>query len=107
MKAVTQPFGQIVVRHFSLEVNGTEKLVVVAELERTAIRNADINQICDTIRSAVYDEFELEVYGIELIRTASIPKTSSGKIQRKASREGFLNDGLNTVGRSVLDEKTR
>jgi acyl-CoA synthetase (AMP-forming)/AMP-acid ligase II/acyl carrier protein len=89
---------------FSVEINGVEKLAVVAELERTAIRNADINAICDTMREAVYDEFELEVYGIELLRTASIPKTSSGKIQRKASKEGFVNMELNAVGRSVLDD---
>ena len=41
-----------------------------------------------------------------LLRTASILKTSSGKIQRKACSEGFLNKTLESVGESILDEST-
>ncbi len=82
---------------FSVLKNGTEKLVVVQELERTAMRNADYNEIFDKIRAAVADEHELEVYSIVLIRTGSIPLTSSGKIQRRQTRYDFLSDNLNVV----------
>jgi hypothetical protein len=44
------------------------------------------------------------VYGIVLLRTASILKTSSGKIQRKACREAFLKKTLEVVGESFLEK---
>ncbi|MDF5729098.1 MAG: phosphopantetheine-binding protein, partial [Rhizonema sp. PD38] len=40
----------------------------------------------------------LQVYAVVLLKTASLPKTSSGKIQRYACREGFLNGSLDVVG---------
>jgi acyl-CoA synthetase (AMP-forming)/AMP-acid ligase II/acyl carrier protein len=93
---------------FSVDVNEDEKLVIVAEVERSAIRNLDVEAVCDAIRQQVAEEFEQEVYAIQLLRTASILKTSSGKIQRKACREGFLQKSLEVVGESVraLEEST-
>jgi hypothetical protein len=40
----------------------------------------------------------LQPYAILLLQTGSIPKTSSGKIQRHACRAGFLNQTLQVVG---------
>lgn len=89
---------------FSITINDEEKLVVVAEVERTAIRGLDVQAVCDEIRQHIAEEMELAVYGIMLLRTASILKTSSGKIQRKACKEGFLHKTLESVGESILDE---
>ena len=44
----------------------------------------------DAIRRAVAAEHELAVDAIVLIKAGSIPKTSSGKIQRHACRDGYL-----------------
>ncbi|MHC1778059.1 MAG: AMP-binding protein [Lentimicrobium sp.] len=88
---------------FSVDINDEEKLVIVAEVERSAIRNLDVESVCDAIRQQVAEEFEQEVYAIQLLRTASILKTSSGKIQRKACREGFLQKSLEVVGESVRE----
>ncbi len=82
---------------FSIVKNGEEKLVVVQELERTALRNTPYELILDKIRQAVAFEFELEIYAVVLIRTGSIPLTSSGKIQRRQTRYDFLSGNLNTV----------
>lgn len=92
---------------FSVMVDDIEKLVIVVEVKRSYLRNLDVNGICDTIRQAVSDEFELEVYGIQLLRTASILKTSSGKIQRKACRQGFIEKTLEVVGESILDSSAQ
>ena len=78
-------------------VKGEEKLVVVQELERTALRDADYDQIMNNIRMAIAEEHELEVFGIALIRTGSIPLTSSGKIQRRLTKYAYLNNELNIV----------
>lgn len=88
---------------FSVMVDGIEKLVIVAEVKRSFLRNLDVEGIADAIRQTVSDEFELEVYAVQLLRTASILKTSSGKIQRKACRQGFLDKCLEVVGESLRD----
>ncbi len=61
------------------------------------------NAATDAIRKAVAEQHELEVYGVLLLKPGSIPKTSSGKIQRHACRAGFLNGSLNIVESSVLE----
>ncbi len=88
---------------FSIEVDSTEKLVIVAEVERSYIRTLDTEAVCDAIRNNIAEEFEQQVYAIQLLRTASIPKTSSGKIQRKACKEGYLNKTLEVVGESLAE----
>jgi len=80
-----------------ITINGEEKLVVIQELERAAMRNVDHNKIINSIRTAISEEHELDVYGIALIRTGSIPMTSSGKIQRRLTKYGYLNKELNVV----------
>ncbi len=88
---------------FSVSKDGQEKLFIAAEMERTYMRNPNISEIADSIRQAIFEEFELDLEGIILLRTASIPKTSSGKIQRKATRKAYLEGNLNIVGESILE----
>ena len=86
---------------FSVDKNASEQLVVVQELERSALRRANADQVIGAIRQAVTEQHELQVYAVLLLKTGSIPKTSSGKIQRYACRAGFLDGGLAIVGSSI------
>jgi len=88
---------------FSVDVEDEEKLVIVAEVQRTALRDLDTESVCDAIRQRIGEELELEVYAIQLLKTASIFKTSSGKTQHKACKEGFLQKTLEVVGESILE----
>lgn len=67
---------------------GNEQLVLVQETVRR--RDLDFAEIIDAIRKKVAVTHELPVAAIVLIKTRSIPKTSSGKIQRHACRDGFV-----------------
>jgi acyl-CoA synthetase (AMP-forming)/AMP-acid ligase II len=67
--------------------DGSEKLVVVHEVERTRRHNVVPEEIAACIREAVVNEHELAVHDIALIRAGSIPKTTSGKIQRSKARQ--------------------
>ncbi len=67
---------------------GNEQLVLVQETVRR--RDLDFPAIIEAIRKKISSEHELPVAAIVLIKTRSIPKTSSGKIQRHACRDGFL-----------------
>ncbi len=83
---------------FTVEVNGVEQLIVVQELERSYLRKLDIGEVLRNIRQAVTAEYSLQIYSIVLIKTGSIPKTSSGKIQRQACRSKFIIGDLDVVG---------
>jgi 8-amino-7-oxononanoate synthase len=83
---------------FTVEIAGRERLVVVAEVERGRHRSKEsFEPIFEAIRRNVSAEHELAVDAIALIKAGSIPKTSSGKIQRHASRRDFLDGSLQTV----------
>lgn len=41
-----------------------------------------------------------------LLKTGSIPKTSSGKIQRYLCRAGFFNESLDIVGSSIFEDSS-
>ncbi|BAY10172.1 condensation domain-containing protein [Calothrix sp. NIES-2098] len=86
---------------FAIEVKNQEKLVVVQELEFRAKPN--LEEVTAAIRQAVSQEFEVQVYAVVLIKPGTIPKTSSGKIQRRATKAEFLAGTLNVVQSSVLD----
>ncbi|WP_016949108.1 AMP-binding protein [Anabaena sp. PCC 7108] len=82
---------------FSINENEQERLVIVSEIERSYLRKLDADEVIQAIRKAVSKEHELEVYAISLLKTGSIHKTSSGKIQRQACRTQFLNNQLDAV----------
>lgn len=80
---------------FVCEVAGRERLVLVHEIERR--QNRELEPVFEAIRKEVAAEHGLNIEAITLIKAGSIPKTSSGKIQRHACRQGFLDDSLEVV----------
>ena len=83
---------------FAVDAGAEERLVIVQEVERRHLRTLDVEAVAQAIRRAIAQHHELQVYAILLLRTGSIPKTSSGKIQRYACKQGFQNHTLNVVG---------
>ncbi len=81
---------------FSVDEEGEERLVVVQELRREA-RHADPGAVMEAIRRAVAEAHEVQLQAVVLIRTASLPKTSSGKVRRSACRAAFLQGELAAV----------
>ncbi|MEH2007058.1 condensation domain-containing protein [Nostoc sp.] len=86
---------------FSIEVQKEERLVVVQELEFRAKPN--LEEVIAAIRQTVAEEHEVQVYAVVLIKPGTIPKTSSGKIQRRATRAEFLAGELGIIGSSIFD----
>ena len=80
---------------FAVGDQGAERLVIVQETERG--RNLDFEEIVAAIRKRVANEMEFAVSAIVLLKTGSIPKTSSGKIQRHACQAGYLAGTLAAV----------
>ncbi|CAN2039052.1 Fatty acyl-AMP ligase [Candidatus Magnetomoraceae bacterium gMMP-15] len=82
---------------FSIEKQREEKLVIVQEVRTNQANDLNKKEAIENIRRAVAEEHQLEVYAIVLIRSKTIPKTSSGKIRRKTSKQMFLKDNLKIV----------
>jgi 8-amino-7-oxononanoate synthase len=90
---------------FGVEYEGRERLVVVSEVIRGS--NEAWDDVIKAIRRDVTAEHELPPDAVFLVRHGSIPKTSSGKIQRHACRENFLSDSLYTIAKWAVWEEEK
>ncbi|MDJ0691329.1 MAG: amino acid adenylation domain-containing protein [Xenococcaceae cyanobacterium MO_188.B32] len=86
---------------FSIEVDTQEWLVIVQEVERN-YRKFNLDVVANAIRQTVAQQHGLQVYAVLLLKTGSIPKTSSGKIQRYLCRAKFIAGTLNEIGSSYI-----
>jgi len=83
---------------FTIERDGREALILVNELQRGRFRGVtSFEPIYTVLRRAISNEHELPVDGIVLIKAGSIPKTSSGKIQRHGCKAGLLEETLDVI----------
>jgi len=88
---------------FAVDVGNEERLVVVQEWEGHQRPDEGVVQaVAGAIREAVFAEHEIQVYAVVLIKQGSIPKTSSGKIQRQACRQAYLEGTLDIMGSDTL-----
>ncbi|HZI10055.1 MAG TPA: fatty acyl-AMP ligase, partial [Myxococcus sp.] len=84
----------------SVDVEGEERLVLVAEVD--ARDGFDAGAVVEAVRGALAAEHAVHAHGVVLIQARSIPKTSSGKIQRRATRAAYLAGELEVVEASVV-----
>ena len=82
---------------FSVLTDSGEKVVLVQEVERAHRRALDIEEIVACIREAVANEHEIALDTIVLIRHGTIPKTTSGKIQRGLARQMWLQNSFEPI----------
>lgn len=88
---------------FSVEINNREKLIIVAEVAKAG-KIADLREsqgiefdpksIMALIRSTVTINHDLSAYDVVLLKPGTIPKTSSGKIQRHACKSSYIEKTL-------------
>ncbi len=87
---------------FSVEIEGEERLVVAAEVNRhfsSRSKSQNFEETISSIRQAISEQHDIPVYAVLLLRVGTIPKTSSGKIQRRACKKMFLEGkGLKIIG---------
>lgn len=79
---------------FTVEIGHHERPVIVHEVNRRTARHWP--DIIEAVRRAVAEE-ELGLAAVVLIKPGSLPKTTSGKIQRRNCRQAFLQGELSIV----------
>lgn len=88
---------------FCVSIDGIEKLIIVQEVERSYRKKLDFDQVAGDICQAVMREHDLLIYDLVLVKPASIPKTSSGKIQRKACQQKYLENTLDKLTETIIN----
>ena len=74
----------------SVELVGQEWLVILQEVECLFGRDDYLDRVIEAIRMAIVEHHGVQPYAVQLLRPGSLPKTSSGKIQRHVCRAAFL-----------------
>lgn len=87
---------------FSIDHPEGEKLVLVAEVLEKQLSDPDA--LLQKIRSSVTNDYQIAPHAIALIRRASLPKTTSGKIQRTRCRQLWQKSELVIVAESHASE---
>lgn len=87
---------------FPVERSGGEGVALVMEAPRQMPEAREA--IARAVRQRVAEEHELQVAVFALVRKGSIPRTSSGKIQRRLCRELFLAGKLPIIYESCLED---
>ena len=82
---------------FAVVIDGEERLVVVQELDR----KTDPAGVALAVQRAIAEEHELYLHEIVFVRAGTIPKTTSGKIQRHLCRQRYLANELKVIARDA------
>ncbi len=82
---------------FADSTTGRDKLVIAVEVQRSL--EDDWEPVIHTIRRSVTQVHELPPDAVYLVRFGSLPKTSSGKIQRHACLRDYLEGNLKIIAK--------
>lgn len=89
---------------FSCEITGEEQLVVVHELERSSLRH-NLDEIRSNMQRTIGWHLGLKAAEIALVLPASLPRTTSGKIQRGACLQLYRDGKLRRVETALVQER--
>ena len=78
------------------EAKGEEFPTLVAELKNSQrMENVDVTELKSKIHNLILEKFQIHLGQILLVESGSLPRTSSGKIQRRMCRQIFLQGSIN------------
>jgi acyl-CoA synthetase (AMP-forming)/AMP-acid ligase II len=89
------------------DLRGQERIVIVQEVERTHRHRIDLDEIAAAIREAVAEEHELSVHEVVLVMPGTMPKTTSGKIQRRLTRQLWQERRLEVVPAAAKNQSAQ
>ncbi len=91
---------------FSIEKENEEKLIIVQEARNTHLPDLNTDDVINQIIKEISKYYEISAHTVTLIKQGTLPKTSSGKVQRNRCRTMFLEDTLDTVAEKCLQPQT-
>jgi acyl-CoA synthetase (AMP-forming)/AMP-acid ligase II len=98
VRACDEAFEGLPGAAFSVDADGQEILVVTQEIKRhSANAEGHVDELFRRIHSALFKD-NVRADAIVLLRIGTIPRTSSGKVQRHQCRNHFLQNKLQVSG---------
>lgn len=82
---------------FTVEINNEERLVIVHEVERSALRELDSKALISKMRRVIASRHGIQPYAVVLIKPLWLPRTSSGKIQHFQAKRLFIENELKQI----------
>ena len=83
---------------FGVEVGDQERVALVAEVDPSF---GSLSEVARAIRRAVQESQDVTLQTIVLVKPGSLAKTSSGKVQRQATKRALASGELEEIGRAV------
>ncbi len=91
---------------FALHGDDGERLAVVAEVERSRLRQRLVlDSVLEALQQRVTEEHGLQLYRAALLPPGRIPKTSSGKIQRYLCRKALQTGTFKPVAQWIRTQR--
>ncbi|MCP4380582.1 MAG: AMP-binding protein [Hyphomicrobiales bacterium] len=84
---------------FSIEDQGLERLVVVQEIARSHIKDLDTEAVIEVVRCAVAADHDVQPAAVQLLKPGSLPRTTSGKVQRWLCRRHYREDSFRALAK--------
>jgi acyl-CoA synthetase (AMP-forming)/AMP-acid ligase II/acyl carrier protein len=75
---------------FSITIEEKERVFIVTEIKKDSLNRVNMKQLTHDIIRSVSRNHEIEVYAVILVPPDTLPKTSSGKLQRHLCRKEFV-----------------
>jgi acyl-CoA synthetase (AMP-forming)/AMP-acid ligase II len=96
---------------FSIDGDDGEAVAIALEVDRRqapqlddpAERDAFLASLIDRVRAAVVDHHGIVLSAVSVLSHGAMPKTSSGKLRRRACRDAFCDGSLDEIARWVTD----
>jgi acyl-CoA synthetase (AMP-forming)/AMP-acid ligase II len=96
---------------FSIDGDDVEAVAIALEVDRRqapqlddpAERDGFLASLIDRVRAAVVDHHGIVLSAVSVLSHGATPKTSSGKLRRRACRDAFSDGSLDEIARWVAD----
>lgn len=79
---------------FQIESNGEDKIVIVAEVKKRIANSVNLEEVENIILKNVVKSYSVPVHEIILSKQGSVPKTTSGKVQRNTCKLEYLEGNI-------------
>ncbi len=82
---------------FSIAGEEGERSVLVQEVDRAALRSPDGEALSARVRDAIFRKHQMPLQDVVLVRPGTLPRTTSGKVQRVSCSRLYLADAFDRV----------
>jgi acyl-CoA synthetase (AMP-forming)/AMP-acid ligase II len=74
-----------------------DRVALIAEIDPRDVADDRREHLITELRQAIAEEHGIQLYGVALVPPGTVPKTTSGKLQRFLCRDAWMNDTLGAL----------